>query len=59
MTSARGLAVYRVSPRLLVAETEDGRVLERSLPELQAGGSRVSDRAGNERLEGLQVLTGR
>jgi hypothetical protein len=40
MTIAKVLAVYRVSPPLLVVEAEDGTVLERSLTELTAGGYR-------------------
>ena len=57
MTIAKVLAVYRVSPPLLVVETEDGTVLERSLTELQAGGYRFSDRALKDVLETYQVLT--
>jgi hypothetical protein len=57
MTITRVLAVYRVSPPLLVVETEDGRVLERSLPELTAGGYGVSDRAWQDLLETFEVFT--
>jgi hypothetical protein len=57
MMIAKVLAVYRVSPLLLVAETDDGTVLERSLTELKAGGYRFSDRAWKELLEGYQVFT--
>jgi len=57
MTIANVLAIYRVSPLLLVAETDDGTVLERSLPELKAGGYRFSDRAWKELLDGYQVFT--
>ena len=45
MTITKVLAVYRVSPPLLVVEAEDGTVLERPLTELTAGGYRFSDRA--------------
>jgi hypothetical protein len=51
------LAVYRLSPLLLVVEAEDGTVLERSLTELQAGGYRFSERAWKDLLEGYQVFT--
>jgi hypothetical protein len=39
---AKMLAVYRVSPLLLVVEAEDGTVVERSLTELHDGGHRLS-----------------
>jgi hypothetical protein len=42
MTSAKVLTVYRVSPRLLGVEAEDGTVAERSLKELHDGGHRLS-----------------
>jgi hypothetical protein len=57
MMIAKVLAVYRMSPLVLVAETDDGTVLERSLTELKAGGYRFSDRAWKELLEGYQVFT--
>jgi hypothetical protein len=57
MTMTKVLAVYRVSPPLLVVETEDGTVLERSLTELTADGSRVSDRAWKDLLDTYEVLT--
>jgi hypothetical protein len=57
MTIVNVLAVYRVSPLLLVAETDDGTVLECSLPELKAGGYRFSDQARKELLDGYQVFT--
>jgi hypothetical protein len=57
MTIAKVLAVYRVSPPLLVVEAEDGTVLERSLTELKAGGYRFSDRAWQDLSEGYQVFT--
>jgi hypothetical protein len=37
------LAVYRMSPLLLVVEAEDGTVVELSLKELQDGSHRLSD----------------
>ncbi len=57
MTIAKILAVYRVSPPLLVVEAEDGTVLERSLTELTAGGSRFSDRALKDLLDTYEVFT--
>ena len=57
MTITKGLAVYRLSPLLLVVEAEDGTVLERSLTELQAGGYRFSERAWKDLLEGYQIFT--
>jgi hypothetical protein len=39
---AKVLAVYRVSPLLLVVEAEDGTVVEQSLKELHDGGHRLS-----------------
>jgi hypothetical protein len=39
---AKVLAVYRVSPLLLVVKAEDGTVVERSLKELHDGGHRLS-----------------
>ena len=57
MTITKVLAVYRLSPLLLVVEAEDGTVLERSLTELQAGGYRFSERAWKELLEGYYVFT--
>jgi hypothetical protein len=57
MQITKVLAVYRVSPLQLVAEAEDGTVLERSLPELTAGGYRFSDRAWKDLAENYQVFT--
>jgi hypothetical protein len=57
MTITKVLAVYRVSPPLLVVEAEDGTVLERSLTELTAGGYRVSERALRDLLDTYEVLT--
>jgi hypothetical protein len=41
MEMTKVLAVYRVSPLLLVVEVEDGRVVEMSLTELKDSGHRV------------------
>jgi hypothetical protein len=51
------LAIYRVSPLLLVVEAEDGTVLDLSLTELKAGGHRLSDGAWKELLEGYQLFS--
>ena len=57
MEMTKVLAVYRVSPPLLVVEVEDGRVLELSLKELKDGGHRLNDGAWKELLEGYQLFT--
>ena len=57
LTMTKVLAVYHVSPPLLVVEAEDGTVLERSLTELTAGESRVSARAWKDLLDTYEVLT--
>ncbi len=57
MTITKVLAVYRLSPLLLVVEAEDGTVLERSLTELTAGGYRFSEKAWKDLLEEYQVFT--
>jgi hypothetical protein len=53
------LAVYRLSPLLLVVEAEDGTVVELSLKELTDGGYRVSDVAWKALLEDYQLFTAR
>ena len=57
MTIAKVLAVYRVSPPLLVVEAEDGTVLELSLKEIEDGRHRLSDVAWKEILETYQLFT--
>ena len=57
MQIAKILAVYRVSPLLLVVEGEDGTVVELSLKELQGGGHRLSPAAWKELLEDYQLFT--
>jgi hypothetical protein len=57
MEIAKVLAIYRVSPPLLVVEAEDGTVVELSLKELQDGGYRLSDVAWKELLEDYQLFT--
>jgi hypothetical protein len=51
------LAVYRVSPLLLVMEAEDGTVVELSLKEIEDGGYRLSDFAWKDLLETYQLFT--
>jgi hypothetical protein len=57
MDITKVLAVYRVSPLLLVVEAEDGRVVELSLKELKDGGHRLSDVAWKDLLEDYQLFT--
>jgi hypothetical protein len=57
MQIAKVLAVYRVSPLLLVMEAEDGTVVELSLKEIEDGGHRLSDIAWKELLEKYQLFT--
>jgi hypothetical protein len=57
MKIATVLAVYRVSPLLLVMEAEDGTVVELSLTEIEDGGDRLSDFAWKDLLETYQLFT--
>ena len=57
MKIAKVLAVYRVSPPVLIVEAEDGTVLDLSLTELKDGGHRLSDGAWKDLLEGYQLVT--
>jgi hypothetical protein len=57
MTIAKVLAVYRVSPSLLVVEAEDGTVVELSLKELHNGGHHLSAGAWRDLLEDYQLFT--
>jgi hypothetical protein len=57
MEIAKILAVYRVSPPVLVVEAEDGTVLDLSLTELKDGGHRLRDGAWKALLEGYQLFT--
>jgi hypothetical protein len=57
MKIATVLAVYRVSPLLLVMEAEDGTVVELSLKEIEDGGYRLSDFAWKDLLEKYQLFT--
>ena len=57
MKIAKVLAVYRVSPVLLVMEAADGTVAELSLKEIEEGGHRLSDVAWKDLLETYQLFT--
>ena len=57
MQIAKVLAVYRVSPLLLVVGAEDGTVVELSLKEIEDGRHRLSDVAWKELLEKYQLFT--
>jgi hypothetical protein len=57
MKIAKVLAVYRVSPLLLVVEAEDGTVAELSLKAIDEGGHRLSDVAWMDLLEKYQLST--
>jgi len=57
MDIAKVLAVYRMSPLLLVVEAEDGTVAELSLKELKDGSHRLSDVAWKDLLEDYQLFT--
>ena len=57
MKMAKVLAVYRVSPPVLVVEGEDGMVMDLSLTELKDGGHRLSDVARKDLLEDYQLFT--
>ncbi|MDQ3830068.1 MAG: hypothetical protein M3361_12345 [Candidatus Tectomicrobia bacterium] len=57
MQMAKVLAVYRVSPLLLVMEAEDGTVVELSLKEIEDGRHRLSDVAWKDLLETYQLFT--
>jgi hypothetical protein len=57
MDITKVLAVYRVSPLLLVVEAEDGRVVELSLKELKDGGHRLSDVVCKDLQEDYQLFT--
>ena len=57
MQIANVLAVYCVSPLLLVVEGEDGTVAELSLKDIEEGGHRLSDAAWKDVLETYQLFT--
>jgi hypothetical protein len=57
MDIVKVLAVYRLSPPLLVVETDDGMVAELSLKALQDGGHRLSRVARKDLLEDYQLFT--
>ena len=57
MPMVKVLAVYRVSPLLLVMEADDATVVELSLRELRDGGHRVSAVACKDLLDHYQLFT--
>jgi hypothetical protein len=57
MDIAKVLAVYRMSPLLLVVEAEDGTVAELSLKDLNDGSHCLSDVAWKDLLEDYQLFT--
>jgi hypothetical protein len=57
MNIAKILAVYRMSPLLLVVEVEDGTVVELSIKAIEDGVHRLSDVAWKDLLETYQLFT--
>jgi hypothetical protein len=57
MEIAKVLAVYRVSPLLLVVEAEDGAVAELSLQDIEEGRLHLSDAAWKDLLHKYQLFT--
>jgi hypothetical protein len=58
MTITKVLAVYRMSPLLLVMEAEDGTVVELSLQDIEDRRHRLSDVAWKDLLQTYQLFTG-
>jgi hypothetical protein len=57
MEIAKVLAVYRVSPLLLVAEAEDGTVVELSLRDIEERRHHLSDAAWKDLVVTYQLFT--
>ena len=57
MQITKVLAVYRVSPLLLVVEAEDGTVVELSLKAIEEGAHCLSDAAWKDLLQKYQLFT--
>jgi hypothetical protein len=57
MEMTKVLAVYRVSPLLLVVEAEDGTVVELSLKDIEEGSHRLSDVAWKDLVVTYQLFT--
>jgi hypothetical protein len=57
MDIVKVLAVYRLSPPLLVVEAADGTVAELSLTGLRDSGHRLSSTARKDLLEDYQLFT--
>ena len=58
MQIAKVLAVYRVSPLLLVMEAENGMVVEVSLHDIAEGRHRLCDVAWKDLVQTYQLFTG-
>jgi len=57
MNIDRVLAVYKVSPLLLVVESEEGELLELSFVDLKRAGYRFSDTAWKSLVEDYRIFT--
>jgi hypothetical protein len=57
MTIAKVLAVYKTSPIVLVVESAEGTVCERSLADLHEAGDRWSDDACTSLIEDYRMFT--
>ena len=57
MKIERVLAVYKVSPLLLVVESEEGELLELSFVDLKRAGYRFSDAAWKSLVEDYRIFT--
>lgn len=51
------LAVYNISPMLLIVESEEGKLFELSLKDLKAGGHNFSDTAWKSLVEDYRVFS--
>jgi hypothetical protein len=57
MTMAKVLAVYKTTPLVLVVESTEGTVLERSLTDLHRAGHLLSDDACSRLIEDYRICT--
>jgi hypothetical protein len=57
MTIAKGLAVYKTAPIVLVVESAEGPVCELSLRDLRGAGHRLSDGACTSLVEAYRLFT--
>lgn len=51
------LAVYNISPMLLIVESEEGKLFELSLKDLKAGGHNFSDAAWKSLVEDYRIFS--